>query len=85
VKTKTSVRELIHEAYDNTIWNLDDFITTFLSEKLISKPGTKFEYNNGDYILLGKIIEKIYNKPFEKVLNEQILIPLKMSHRSSSS
>jgi len=71
--------ELIHQAYDNTIWNLDDFIKTFLSEKLINKPGTKFEYNNGDYILLGKIIEKIYNKPFEEVLKEQILIPLKMS------
>lgn len=70
--------ELIHQAYDNTIWNLDDFITTFLSEKLINPPGTKFSYNNGDFILLGKIIEKIYKKPFEEVLKEQILIPLKM-------
>ncbi|UKB81091.1 serine hydrolase domain-containing protein [Chryseobacterium sp. MEBOG07] len=70
--------ELIHQAYDNTIWNLDDFITTFLSEKLIDQPGTKFSYNNGDFILLGKIIEKIYQKSFEEVLKEQILIPLKM-------
>ncbi|WP_336959063.1 serine hydrolase domain-containing protein [Chryseobacterium contaminans] len=72
--------ELIHQAYDNTIWNLDDFISTFLSEKLINKPGTKFSYNNGDFILLGKIIEKIYNKPFETVLKEQILVPLKMKN-----
>lgn len=72
--------ELIHQAYDNTIWNLDDFITTFLSEKLVDKPGTKFSYNNGDFILLGKIIEKIYNKPFEEVLKEQILIPLHMQN-----
>lgn len=50
--------ELIHQAYDNTIWDLDDFINTFLSEKLVDQPGTKFSYNNGDYILLGKIIEK---------------------------
>lgn len=72
--------ELIHQAYDNTIWDLDDFITTFLSEKLIDEPGTKFSYNNGDFILLGKIIEKIYSKPFEEILKEQILIPLKMQH-----
>nr|WP_315032584.1 serine hydrolase domain-containing protein [uncultured Chryseobacterium sp.] len=72
--------ELIHQAYDNTIWNLDEFITTFLSEKLVDKPGTKFSYNNGDFILLGKIIEKIYNKPFEEVLKEQILIPLNMQN-----
>lgn len=72
--------ELIHQAYDNTIWELDDFITTFLSEKLVDQPGTKFSYNNGDFILLGKIIEKIYNKPFETVLKEQILGPLKMKN-----
>ncbi|ASW76329.1 beta-lactamase [Chryseobacterium piperi] len=72
--------EFIHQAYDNTIWNLDDFITTFLSEKLINKPGTKFSYNNGDYILLGKIIENMYGKPFEEVLKEQILVPLKMNN-----
>ncbi len=70
--------ELIHQAYDNTIWELDDFINTFLSEKLVDKPGTRFSYNNGDFILLGKIIEKIYSKPFEKVLQEQILTPLNM-------
>lgn len=70
--------ELIHQAYDNTIWELDDFINTYLSERLTDPPGTKFSYNNGDFILLGKIIEKIYNKPFEEVLKEQILIPLKM-------
>ncbi|ASK32710.1 serine hydrolase [Chryseobacterium sp. T16E-39] len=74
-----STPEFIHQAYDNTIWNLDDFITTFLSEKLIDKPGTKFNYNNGDYILLGKIIENIYGKSFEEVLKEQILVPLKMN------
>ncbi|MBT2622491.1 MULTISPECIES: serine hydrolase domain-containing protein [Chryseobacterium] len=72
--------ELIHQAYDNTIWNLDDFITTFLSEKLIDKPGTKFNYNNGDYILLGKIIENIYGKSYEEVLKEQVLVPLKMNN-----
>ncbi len=72
--------ELIHEAYDNTLWELNEFIDTFLSEKLIDTPGTKFNYNNGDYIILGKIIEKIYGKPFEDVLNEQIIKPLKMSN-----
>ena len=69
---------LIRQAYNETIWNLDDFIKTFLSEKLVDEPGTKFNYNNGDFIILGKIIENIYKKPFEQVLEEQILKPLKM-------
>lgn len=71
--------EMIHEAYDKTIWGLDGFIERYLSEKLIDTPGTKFFYNNGDFILLGKIIENIYRKPFEQVLREQILTPLKMT------
>ncbi len=70
--------EMIHEAYNKTIWPLDTFIAKYVSEKLTEKPGTVFNYNNGDYILLGKIIENIYGKPYEQVLREQILIPLHM-------
>lgn len=70
--------EMIHKAYDNTIWDLDSFVNTFLSGKLITTPGTTFNYNNGDFILLGKIIETIYHKPYQQVLKEQILQPLKM-------
>lgn len=72
--------EMIHEAYDKTIWPLDTFITRFLSENLVDTPGTRFNYNNGDYILLGKIIENICHKPYEQVLREKILIPLGMRH-----
>jgi D-alanyl-D-alanine carboxypeptidase len=38
--------------------------------------GTTFFYNNGDYILLGKIIEQSEHEPFETVLNRRILRPL---------
>ncbi len=72
--------EYLLEAYSNNIWPLDTFINKYLSEKLIDTPGTKFNYNNGDFILLGKIIENIYGKPYEQVLREKILIPLKMQH-----
>lgn len=43
--------------------------------KLISEPGTKFNYNNADYFVLGAIIEKITGKPFEEALAERILKP----------
>ena len=47
--------------------------------KLISAPGTKFNYNNADYFVLGAIIEKITGKPFEAALAEQILKPAGLS------
>jgi len=66
------------DVYSNDIWGVDTFITKYCSGKLIDKPGTKFNYNNGDFIILGKIIENIYHKPYEDVLREKILTPLNM-------
>lgn len=68
----------IAEAYNSTIWPLDSFITRYCSERLVTQPGTRFAYNNGDFILLGKIIERLYGQPFQKVLRQKILTPLGM-------
>ncbi|QXV66490.1 beta-lactamase family protein [Mucilaginibacter sp. 21P] len=70
----------IPEAYDQNLWPVDTFINRYCSEKLIDTPGTKFNYSNGDYIILGRIIEKLYNKSFKKVLSQQILQPLHMDN-----
>src|ERR1700761_6958365 len=70
--------KFIPEAYDQNLWPVDTFINRYCSEKLTDTPGTKFNYSNGDFIILGRIIEKIYKKPFEDVLREKILVPLKM-------
>lgn len=68
------------DVYSNNIWGLDTFIDKYCSGKLINPPGTKFDYSNGDYILLGKIIEKVSGKSYEEMLREKILLPLKMQH-----
>lgn len=60
--------------------SLDDFINQYCSEDIVEKPGEKSIYSNVEYIILTKIIENITQKSFFKVLQEQILIPLKMSH-----
>ena len=43
-------------------------------------PGTKWEYSNGGYVVLGTIVEKISGKPFGEFLRERIFQPLGMSH-----
>ena len=48
------------------------------SGKLAHPPGTKFDYNNADYFVLGAIIERISGKTFEEVLAERILRPVGM-------
>lgn len=58
----------------------DELLENYCSDKLVHEPGKVFDYNNGDYIVLGKIIEKIYNKTYEQVVNENILQFLKMKN-----
>lgn len=60
-------------------YTIDQLMAKFCRGKLVNEPGTVFDYNNTEYIMLGRIIEAITKKPFEAVLHEQILDPLGMS------
>ena len=46
--------------------------------KLAHEPGSTFAYNNADYIVLGKIIERVTGKSYAEVVSERILRPLGM-------
>jgi CubicO group peptidase (beta-lactamase class C family) len=48
----------------------------FCSGALVHAPGTVFDYNNGDYVILGKILERAYGRSYEQILRERILDPL---------
>jgi CubicO group peptidase (beta-lactamase class C family) len=66
-------------------YTTDELLHLFCSGKLEHEPGKVWNYNNGDYVILGKIIEAIYKKPYEAVLREKILDPLQMEHTGMSS
>jgi D-alanyl-D-alanine carboxypeptidase len=44
--------------------------------KLAFVPGSKFKYNNGDYWVLQRVLEKVYKKSFTEILKDKILDPL---------
>ena len=55
-------------------------INKYLQGDLLFEPGAKFNYNNGDFIILGAIIEKVSGKNYEANLREKILQPLGMKN-----
>lgn len=43
------------------------------------EPGSKFEYSNSNYEVLGMVIEKVSGEPYAKLLRERLLDPLDMA------
>lgn len=58
----------------------DQLLHLFENDSLVNTPSENWDYNNFEYIVLGKIIETIYNKSYDEVLNEKILEPLLMQN-----
>lgn len=57
---------------------VEDFVKKYCSGDLKFEPGSKFEYDNSGYFLLGAIIEQITGESYEKALQERILDPIGM-------
>lgn len=55
-------------------------IKNYLQGDLAFEPGEKFNYNNADFIILGRIVEKVSGKSYEENLSEKILAPLGMKN-----
>lgn len=43
------------------------------------EPGSQSKYSNSNYVLLSYILEILYNKPFGKILDKNIVQPLKLT------
>lgn len=49
---------------------------TYLGEEPAFPPGTRFEYANAGYVIVGHILERIGGKPYEELMAEHIFGPL---------
>ena len=54
------------------------FARSVCQPALVSEPGTRWNYSNCGYILLGLILEQITGKSFDEILQSQLLRPLEM-------
>jgi hypothetical protein len=58
----------------------DQLVQSFDTLKIDFPAGTKYEYSNTNYILLGKIIEKVTNDTYQSQLEKKILRPLSLKN-----
>jgi CubicO group peptidase (beta-lactamase class C family) len=58
----------------------EEILKLIYQAKLEFPPGAKASYSNANYVLLGYLIEKITDKPFEKILNERIISKIHLAN-----
>jgi len=56
-----------------------DYLSLFVNEPLHFVPGTRFEYSNSNYILLGAIVEKVSGQTYADYVDTHIFAPAGMS------
>jgi CubicO group peptidase (beta-lactamase class C family) len=56
-----------------------EILAFFKDRPLEFDPGSKFEYSNSNYQVLGAVIEKVAGKPYGELLRERIFRPLGMT------
>lgn len=54
-------------------------------EKLLFEPGTKWQYSNTGYVLLGKVIEEVTGKSYDDYVRENIMKPATMHQTDTYS
>jgi CubicO group peptidase (beta-lactamase class C family) len=50
-----------------------------LDGDLLAEPGTAFQYNNRDYYLLARVLERVTGRTFAQLLDERVLRPAGMT------
>jgi CubicO group peptidase (beta-lactamase class C family) len=72
-----------YEAHRLEVRTLADYVRLFGTRPVVFEPGTRMEYSNYGYILLGRIIELESGENYENYVHEHIFIPAGMLHTDS--
>lgn len=62
------------------IRNVRDLFPFFVDKPLSFEPGTKYDYSNAGFIVLGAIIERVSGQSYYDYVNEHIFKPAGMKH-----
>ncbi|MEU4216883.1 serine hydrolase domain-containing protein [Actinoplanes sp. NPDC026623] len=66
-------------------WTEQELIDLALSRPQWYEPGTNWSYSHANFVILGRVLERITGTPLEKLLRRQVLNPLGLSATSSEN
>jgi CubicO group peptidase (beta-lactamase class C family) len=66
-------------------WSSSELIRIGVSKPLQFAPGTNWGYSHTNYVILGKVLEKIAGMPLARAIRENVLYPLGLSQTGTSS
>jgi len=78
IKSYTNIPEF--QKYMRTDMKPEEVINMFKNQPMEFAPGTRYNYNNSGYFLLGYIIEKVSGIPYPKYIEENFFKPLGMTN-----
>ena len=94
--TRVTIRELLnhtggtgdiftpeYEAQRQQTRTLADYVKLFGSRPVTFAPGSRMEYSNYGFLLLGRIIELVSGEPYQQYIQEHIGQPAGMMHTDS--
>jgi CubicO group peptidase (beta-lactamase class C family) len=63
---------------------MGDLIARLSSARLASEPGSRYEYSNYNYVLLGEIVERVSGLPYAAYMKARVFEPLGMARTTAS-
>ena len=72
-----------YQAHREETHSLADYVKLFGSRPVAFEPGSRMEYSNYGFILLGRIVELVSGEPYQKYVQENIYQPAGMMRTDS--
>jgi CubicO group peptidase (beta-lactamase class C family) len=70
--------------WNNPPTDVNKVLALVLNKPADFKPGSRYEYSNTNYLLIGKILDKTLGYSYQKYIKNKILVPLKLTHTFGS-
>ncbi|WP_394615751.1 serine hydrolase domain-containing protein [Lentzea sp. JNUCC 0626] len=60
-------------------WTPEQLVAISTAQPLDFEPGTKWNYSNTNYVVLGLLIEKVTGRSYERAVEQRVLRPLRLN------